>query len=476
MARITQLRLRGYRSIGKWLEISLPEGQPVVLLGENNAGKSNVVRALNLVLGQSWPGSHEPEDHEFFDRDRNNPIRIAITFDDNDRCGGRWTELHWKYEPGDPGASFYGFAPDYDQKYVSGADRDTCSCMLIEADRNLRYQLSYSSKYTFLSRLMRRFHGALESHEDIKGELEVLFENTKAAFKKMPEFQGFVDGLQKDLTNLVASMTHQLDVDFEAYNPVNFFHALGLHASEDGEPRTLEEMGTGEQQILAMAFAHAYAKAFHTGVLLVIEEPEAHLHPLAQNWLSSRLSDMCHDGLQLVITTHSPAFIDILNLEGMVLVRKTEDGTSIVQIDREDLVAHCISTGAPIGKTTTDNILPFYAANSTKDILEGFFANKVVLVEGPTESLSLPIYLRRAGFNTAKEGVAIIGVQGKGNLAKWRRLFTAFEIPCYIIFDSDGAADDKNGTKRRDVLAAVGHQRQRGAGGVLGGNGLASRG
>jgi putative ATP-dependent endonuclease of OLD family len=251
-------------------------------------------------------------------------------------------------------------------------------------------------------------------------------------------------------------MTHKLEVDFEAYNPVNFFHALDLRASENGEPRTLDEMGTGEQQVLAMAFAHAYAKAFHSGIILVIEEPEAHLHPLAQRWLASRISNMCEEGLQVVITTHNPAFINILNLEGLVVVTKDDGGTDVMQIDREELVEHCVSLGVPEGVITTENILPFYLANATREILEGFFAKLVVLVEGPTESLSLPIYLDRAGLDTAKHGIAVIPVHGKGNLGKWRRLFDAYDIPCYVIFDNDGAADDKKKTKRRDALAALG--------------------
>jgi len=81
----------------------------------------------------------------------------------------------------------------------------------------------------------------------------------------------------------------------------------------------------------------------------------------------------------------------------------------------------------------------------------------VVLVEDPTESLSLSIYLDRAGLDTAKHGIAVIPVHRKGNLGEWRRLFDAYyDIPCYVIFDNDGAADDKKKTKRRDALAALG--------------------
>ncbi len=49
MARITRLTIEGYRSIGSPVTIAFPRNQPVVLVGENNAGKSNIVKALQLV-------------------------------------------------------------------------------------------------------------------------------------------------------------------------------------------------------------------------------------------------------------------------------------------------------------------------------------------------------------------------------------------------------------------------------------------
>ena len=115
-------------------------------------------------------------------------------------------------------------------------------------------------------------------------------------------------------------------------------------------------------------------------------------------------------------------------------------------------MAHCVVTGVPQDKVDEDNILPFYAANTSREILDGFFAKKVVLVEGPTECLSLPNYLTKVGLDVAKRGIAIVPV-GEGNLAKWRRLFTAYGIPTFVIFDNDGKADDKQRVKRRDALA-----------------------
>jgi putative ATP-dependent endonuclease of the OLD family len=456
VATVRRLRVNGYRSIGKRVEIVFPEKVPVVLVGENNSGKSNIVKALQLPLGQFWPGSHEPEDFEFFGRDRETVISIEVEFARDDPLGSRFDRVTWRYNSkNDTPVSFSGRLLDGKTKYVSNADRDTCMCVVLEAERNLRYQLSYSSKYTFLSRLMHRFHQRMTERVDIKQELEILFAKTKKEFERVPEFAAFKKELRKQLGKLVASMTHRLEVDFQAYNPANFFHALELHAMEGDEPRALEEMGTGEQQVLALAFAYAFAKAFHEGVLLVIEEPESHLHPLAQEWLAKKLRDMASGGLQILVTTHSAHFIDLMSLEGLVLVGKDADGTWATQKTCEEFVGYCEETGVSHGRVTVGNILPFYRANATREILEGFLSKAVVLVEGVTESLALPIYFEKAALDVAHAGVAVIPVQGKGNLAKWKRLFEFYGIPCFVIFDND-AQNDEQGTKRKDALLSLG--------------------
>ena len=436
-----------------------PPDSPVVLVGENNAGKSNIVRALDLVLGQAWPGTHEPEDNEFFGRDRSVPIAISVHFDPADAYGAAYTEARWQYSSANAEPVYYRALPGtrYPDAYISNDVRSTCMCVVIEAERNLNYHLSYASKYTFLSRLMYRFHKALTEDEDTKAELLRLFGEVKGRFNSIQPFADFAQILQDRLGEFSQGMTHRLQVDFEAYNPVNFFHALRLQAQEGGQPRTLAEMGTGEQQILALSFAYAYASAFHEGVLLAIEEPESHLHPLAQQWLAQRLGTMCQEGLQVLITTHSSHFLDTLHLPGFALVTKANGATCVKQLTTDEFVAHCRRSGAPADRTTVANILPFYEANATPEILEGFFAKAVVLVEGRTEALALPHLLSKCGLSHSSSGVAVIPVQGKGNLAKWRRLFTAYAIPCYVVLDND-PADDQTATKRRDALSAAGIQ------------------
>ncbi|MBK6825921.1 MAG: ATP-dependent endonuclease [Chitinophagaceae bacterium] len=165
---------------------------------------------------------------------------------------------------------------------------------------------------------------------------------------------------------------------------------------------------------------------------------------------------MAEDGLQIILTTHSPYFVDLNYIEGINLIRKDSDTTLNINQNATSLYTHCLKTASNPQKTKEETIVPFYANNSTSHILSGFFANRIVLVEGPTEELALPIYFEKLGFDPTEFGIEIIGVGGKGNLAKWWRLFTLYKIPTFICFDNDYKKDDEKGFKRKDALKAIG--------------------
>src|SRR5690606_33651576 len=190
------------------------------------------------------------------------------------------------------------------------------------------------------------------------------------------------------------------------------------------------------------------------GMILILDEPESHLHPIAQKWLAKQMHSLAESGLQIIITTHSPYFINLEYLPAIYIVSKDEQ-TKISNITAEEFAQFSTDTGAV--RATAETILPFYAAHSKTNILSGLFAKKIVLVEGETEELSLPIILEGVGLDVLKEGIANIGVGGKGNLAKWWRLFTALNIPTFICFDND-SSDDKQGLKRKESLKAIGIQ------------------
>jgi len=454
MAELATLKISKFRSIED-ATIVFPPGMPVVLFGQNNAGKSNIIRALNIIMGEQYPKTITLDESDYFLRDPNQVVEISAFF--RSPLSGIYREIHWMHQRDqDEPTLFEGITISGGKKWPKGEDREDCIVVTIEADRNLKYQLSYATKYTMLSRLMHRFHDVLHRYENVKESLRECFGKTKEAFGQVPEFQEFSGALREDFSCALKCWSYKLDIDFEAYNPLNFFHALRVQAKEGEEIRAFEELGTGEQQILAISFAHAYAKAFKSGFILAIEEPEAHLHPLAQAWLAERIKGMCEDGLQFILSTHSPSFLDILCLPGMHLVYKEENVTRVRRYDAKSLAGHCVERGANPKKCTEATVLPFYAANSSEEMLKGFFAQAVVFVEGPTEALALPIYLKVCGCDTKEKGIAIIPTHGKGSIPRYIRLYGAYGIPTYAIFDND-PEDDGAGNKRKEIIETCGY-------------------
>ena len=462
MGRVGAIRIKGFRSIDDWIQLSLPHGHPVVLVGENNAGKSNLIRAIDLLLGERWRGNYEPDDHEFFGREREGrDIQLIADVEDvvADHYGQTHNvqHIHWKHE--ESNTSYKAILADGRTKFMSYAIKNQCFCTTLNADRRIRYELSYTNQFTLLSKIMKRFHQHLVEDADRVADLKDHFDSVVELFRGVEAFGAFEETLRAEVGSLASNLRYPLDVDFSAYDPSNYFHALQIRPREDEGARTFDELGTGQEQLLALSLLYAYARAFgdQTGeILLLLEEPESHLHPLAQRWLARRVREYVDAGIQVVLTTHSPAFLSLLDVEGLALVRKSESAgaTTITQMTAAELRDRCVELGAP-AQVTPESILPFYETAATEEIKAGFFARAVCLVEGPSEALALPVYCRRLGFDADEHGLAVISVAGVGNLAKWYRLFTAYGIPAYVIFDND-TSDDGSGARRTDLLSTLG--------------------
>lgn len=463
MPRLKQITIEGFRSISEQIVINFPENKPVVLIGENNSGKSNIIRAIELMFGEFHPKYKKLEDYDHYKRDTNNQVIIEASVTGFNARLGRSSEFScggFKFQAQKGKENNFNAVQaenGRENMYVSSNLREELLCIVVNSEQNLNFQLSYSSKYTLLSKVTKAFHDKLTDDKERVEKLKGFFESIKTTFMEVEEFNIFSQNMSSIANTVLSNMTHALAFDFSAYDPSNYFKTLRVHPTEDGETRAYEELGTGQQQILALSFAHAYAKSFlGQGLLFILDEPEAHLHPLAQKWLAKKMFKMAEDGLQIILTTHSPYFVDLNYIEGINLIRKDTDTTFSINQDATSLFNHCLKTGSNAKKTNKDTIIPFYANNSTSHILSGFYANKIILVEGPTEELALPVYFERLGFDPTEFGIEIIGVGGKGNLAKWWRLFTLYKIPTFICFDNDYKKDDEKGFKRKDALKAIG--------------------
>lgn len=453
---MTHVAIDQYRSV-EHVEITMPENRPLVLFGPNNAGKSNIISAIDRALGSRWPLTLEFEDSDFYMRDREKypDTQIELSFDGayfTDRYGNPYSTVQLYFNV-DPSKSEFRSADDR-HLYVSSASRAQIQSYLVDAERDISRQLSYYSKYSLLSKFAHAIHNTLNDGE--RASLEDAYESIKSTFEGVPRYSEFFGNFHEVMENSVKGFVHDLKVDFSAYDPNNFAKSMRIVAYEGESVRSFEEFGTGEQQILLIAFAKAYVQTFGTGSLvLIIEEPEAHLHPLAQRWLKEYIYQLCGEGLQIILSTHSPDFLDLCNLDGLVRVWKNEQGiTETMQLSKTDLVKFCRETGVSADKISEDNVLNFYGTKLFPDEAKGFFATKVLLAEGSTEYHALPVLMRTLGHSLTQEGIELVNARGKTSIPLYWRLFSAFGIECACIFDADDDAN-KEAKKANGQLSAL---------------------
>lgn len=452
--KVSSVIIENYRSINN-ITLNFPDKKPIVLFGPNNAGKSNILSAINRILGERYPTYVEMLDSDYYMRDKIQypTSSIGVVFSSplyQDRSGKAISQVFVTYGTGD-NANENLLHDGFGHKlYLSNEQRALCQSYLIDAERNIQGAFNYSSRYSILSKFSRRIHTALSTEH--KQELSEAFEKIKNAFNNTSEFAKFFQEFSKVINGSVKGFVHSLGADFSAYDPNNYAQSLRIYAKENDAVRGFEEFGTGEQQILLMAFIKAYMEVFTSeNFVLIIEEPESHLHPLAQKWLKEYLSEMCSSGIQIVISTHSADFIDTDYLEGLVRVYKENGETKIRQLNAEQLCEFCISSGSSPDKTNPQNIISYYSTKLFPDQLKGMLAETILLVEGETEYFSLPIYLKNAGFLLPEHGVEIINCRGKNIIPLFWRLFTAYGYRCYFIFDGD----ESKGKAQNEIFSGI---------------------
>ena len=164
--------------------------------------------------------------------------------------------------------------------YTTNEQRAAYQSYLIDAERNIQSAFNYGSKYSLLSKFSHQIHKALSA--TYKEELSTAFEQIKHSFEETTEFSNFFEQFSTALQGAIKGFVHSLAVDFSAYDPNNYAKSLRIYAKEDDSIRSFEEFGTGEQQVLLTAFVNAYMEVFTSeSFVLIIEEPETNLKPLA---------------------------------------------------------------------------------------------------------------------------------------------------------------------------------------------------
>lgn len=248
--------------------------------------------------------------------------------------------------------------------------------------------------------------------------------------------------LRKQLTELLGEGFSSLEISL--LNIEQPFSKGFLSFREGSNQVDLEGAGSGIAMLAALLLLEQVSERAGDDLILLVDEPELHLHPQLQMKLEDHLQK---SAAQTIVTTHSSLFVDLGRWRS--ISRMTRDQT----YPKGQKLAERLGT-----KTIAehlDDIPEFYFHETTfsSHDSELFFARKVLLVEGPVEKYGLPRLAHV--LNQRFEQLTIVACNGKSKIPHYVTICHAYEIAAMVLFDLDGK-DEKDAENVNVIEASAG--------------------
>lgn len=467
---LSHLTIENFRCFGDGdtaFQMTLKAGV-TALVGENDSGKTAVIDALRFALGTTDQEWYRLEDSDFHGGEGSRQIRIACKFDglnpqdlaafveyltySADGIGDPIFYLNWIAE--NTGQLRRGRA--YRRVEVhSGKDgagpilapevRELLRATYLRPLRDAEHALS-AGRGSRLAQVLRHADsitlGRAEHDPDLllkDQDLSVLgigrlvdsllqkqkgVDDTRTKIDKtLDNLSLRGDGLKSDIEVSGTRVSNEARL-------LELLEKLDLRLGGDGR------LGLGSNNILFMACELLLLAQDEIGsTLLLIEEPEAHLHAQRQLRAMKFLQRQAETtGIQIIVTTHSPNLASAIELENMVMIHNR--------------CAFSMAEGlTELGASDYRFLKRFL--DVTKANL--FFARAVMIVEGDAENILIPTLARLVGRDFTEYGVSIVNVGGIG-LRRYARIFqrkmieedaeiVQLEIPVACVTDMDVMPD-----------------------------------
>lgn len=421
--------------------------QVTAIVGQNNSGKSALMRALNSFFNPDIEIHHFIDGTNLYTTQRSVP-RIIIDFEsvpnkpiynpfvnNGEICikqefNKQRNKLEYSVKNN---GSFQIASEDFVRELFTDVQ-----FVLIPTERGAKYK--GQDEISILRKLLDNFFSTHTAKRD------TLSPKVKDAFKYFKN--NALSKVSKEIEDMYLAKKG-FSVEIDSRFPLNyelFINDLSIKIIEEEQNFKLEECGSGIQSLVAISIYRYLAKLNHTNFIIGIEEPEINLHPQAQKELIFALLDETNNNdLQLIFTTHSTVLIDELDHTKIVLVRKEKDDkrsfkTTIHQLNSNFWVNYNLQT------LQYDKFHKF--RNS-----EFFFANHVIVTESPTDSEVFRNLLKLKNVVIERHGISVLELSGISSLKYAFYLLRDLKIPKTMIVDKDFFFDYQNGTKANSRYA-----------------------
>ncbi len=476
---IRQIRIQNFRCF-RDITIDLEPLNSIV--GENGAGKTTILDALYYALSPSVSASRFDE-QDFNDQDVDH-IEVEVIFNEDViaelpdgwarqevPCKGvylqvkrrdkaapghafseefvithhlipndsvRVTEKGYYLARKSSGAKPFQFTPRDLSLHVSTAN--SLRCFYFPKNREKELKVGFNSTFERVTKEFNwRFRKELESFKEDYltkwAEIQKIIEDSLSKSK-----------IDDAFTEVKAKLKKLLGKDFEKLE-ISIFNletpfAKAFFSLRNGLNQiAYDGLGSGISMILTFCLLETISSLSKERLIVLIDEPELHLHPQLQQKLFDHLQA---SESQIVISTHSERMIDIANWESIKRVNtsfecmpKKETLDLAKQFKKKNQTVREYLNG--IKEYHQDKVIFFKEDN------EMLFARKCLLVEGQGEKYGLPILAKK--LEISLDDVTVINCKGKAKIPIFQLLCTAYGIPYFTVFDLDGLPENDQDNK-----------------------------
>lgn len=318
----------------------------------------------------------------------------------------------------------------------------------IKTDRNRSLAVGFSDYY-------QNVHGDQDADvealkntlKNVSTELDEKYE--KVLEKILEKLKSF--GVDKEINIPEIILKSKFDPESIIKNNIKYFYKNG-----DIElPENYNGLGYSNLIFLVLkivSFIENFKKnkAKHETEILTIllEEPEAHLHPQMQQVFVEQVRETIEKTsledkvqVQLIISTHSSHMIAEAGLnvkrsfERIRYFNKfKKDGKNFIEVKDFNDFKH---------KEKREDTFRFLKQYLNLNKCDLFFADKVIMVEGITEKLLMPIFIKKVSEKLENEYVSIIEVGG-AYTHKFKEFFKFLNTKVLIVTDLDSVDPEDN--------------------------------